>query len=124
MICTYIRGTTLRQDHATVDQSVEFRTASVVDNIKKRLHQDLLGVKPTNLCTCSENEIRQSKFIKSLTASTTRVDGRIQVMMPWTEASPPKQSNYGISLKRMFSAERSLQKMGVSMLSMRKSKSF
>ena len=117
MIRTYIRGTTLRQDHATVDQSVEFRTASVVDNIKKRLHQDLL-------CTCSENEIRQSKFIKSLTASTTRVDGRIQVMMPWTEASPPKQSNYGISLKRMFSAERSLQKMGVSMLSMRKSKSF
>ena len=32
--------------------------------------------------------------------------------MPWKEAGPPKQSNYDIALKRMFSAEKSFQKKG------------
>ena len=79
-------------------QSVEIRRACVVEDIKKRLQQDLLGVKPTNLCSCSENEICESKFVNSFAASTTLVIGRIQVKMPWTEAGPPKQSNYGIAL--------------------------
>ena len=30
--------------------------------------------------------------------------------MPWKEAVPPKQSNYDIALKRMFSAEKPFQK--------------
>ena len=37
--------------------------------------------------------------MKSLAASTTLVDGRIQVRMPWKEAGSPKQSNYDIALK-------------------------
>ena len=93
-------------------QSIEVGTVSIVEDIKKLLHQDLLGVKPTKLCTCSENVLRESKFVKSLAASTTLVDGRIQVRMPWKEAGPPKQSNYDIALKRMFSAEKSFQKKG------------
>ena len=32
--------------------------------------------------------------------------------MPWTEAGPPKQSNYGIALKRLFSTERPFQEKG------------
>ena len=93
-------------------RSIEVGTVSIVEDIKKLLHQDLLGVKPTKFCTGSENVLRESKFVKSLAASTTLVDGRIQVRMPWKEAGPPKQSNYDITLKRMFSAEKSFQKMG------------
>ncbi|XP_068707535.1 uncharacterized protein [Montipora foliosa] len=106
----YVMGQFEKNNSTTSEiQSVEIRTANVIDEIKELLHQDLLGVKPTNLCACSENEIRESKFVKSLAASTTLVDGRIQVKMPWTEAGPPKQSNYGIALKRLFSTERSFQ---------------
>ena len=93
-------------------QSVEVGTISVVDDIKKLLHQDLLGVKPTKLCTCSENVLRESKFVKSLAISTTLVHGRIQVKMHWKEGGPPKRSNFDIALKRMFSAEKSFQKKG------------
>ena len=93
-------------------QSIEVGTVSAVEDIKKLLHQDLLGVKPTKLCTCSENVLRESKFMKSLAASTTLVDGRIQVKMPWKEGGPPKRSNYDIAQKRMFSAEKSFQKKG------------
>ena len=50
-------------------QSAEVGTASVMDDIKKLLHQDL-GVKPTKLHTCSENELRERKFMRSLTTSS------------------------------------------------------
>ena len=93
-------------------QSIEVGTVSVEEDIKKLLHQDLLGVKPTKLCTCTENVLRESKFVKSLAASTTLADGRIQVKMPWKEGGPPKRSNYDIALKRMFSAERGFMKKG------------
>ena len=109
----YVMGQFEKNNSTTSEiQLVEVRTANAVDDIKELLHQDLLGVKPTNLCTCSENEIRESEFVKSLAASTTLVDGRIQVKMPWAEADPPKQSNYGIALKRLFSTVRSFQKKG------------
>ena len=93
-------------------QSIEVGTVSVEEDIKKLLYQDLLGVKPTKLCTCTENVLRESKFVKSLAASTTLVDGRIQVKMPWKEGGPPKRSNYDIALKRMLSAERGFMKKG------------
>ena len=91
-------------------QSVEVGTVSIVEDIKSLIHQDLLGVKPTELCTCSDNVLRENKFVKSLSNSTTLVDGRIQVKMPWSERGPPKHSNYSIALRRMYSAEKSFQK--------------
>ena len=93
-------------------QSIEVGTVSALEDIKKLLYQDLLRVKPTNLCTCSENVLCKSKFVKSLTASTTLFDGTIQVKMPWKEGGPPKRSNYDIALKRMFSTEKSFLKRG------------
>ena len=45
--------------------------------------------------------------MKALLASTIIIDGRVQVKMPWKEAGPPRQSNYDIALKRMYSAEKS-----------------
>ena len=57
-------------------QSVEVGTVSIEDDIKKLLYQDTLRVKPTELCTCTDNVLRENKFVKSL---STLVDGRIQV---------------------------------------------
>ena len=44
-------------------QSIEEGTVSVVEDIKKRLHQDLLGVKPTKLCTSTENVLDSSTVL-------------------------------------------------------------
>ena len=91
-------------------QSVDVGTVSIVDDVMKLLHQDQLGVKPTELCTCSDNVLQENKFVKSLSDSTTLVDGRMQVGMPWKESGPPKCSNYDIAIKRMYSAEKSFKK--------------
>jgi len=56
-------------------QPIEVGTVSVVEDIKKLLHQDLLSDKPTKHCTCSENVLRESKFVNFLAASTTLVAG-------------------------------------------------
>ena len=93
-------------------QSVDVSHASVMENVNKLIQQDLMGIKPTRFCTCSENELRENKFVKSISRSTTLVDGRIQVKMPWKEKGPPKRSNYDIAMKRMQSAERSFKKKG------------
>ena len=79
--------------------SVDVGTISVKENIDTLLQQDQLGVKPTKLCTCTDNELRENKFVRSLSESTTLVDGRIQVKMPWKETGPPQKSNYEIALK-------------------------
>ena len=44
-------------------QSIEVGTVSVEEDIKKLLHQDLLGVKPTKLCTCTENALDSSTVL-------------------------------------------------------------
>ena len=91
-------------------QSVNVGTMSMEECVNKLLQQDQMGLKPTQLCTCSENVLRENKFVKSLSESTVLVDGRIQVKMPWKEQGPPKHSNYDIAVKRMYSAERSFEK--------------
>ena len=58
-------------------QSVDVGTISVMEDLNTLLQQDLIGVKPTELCTCSESELRENRFVKSLSESTTMVDGRI-----------------------------------------------
>ena len=91
-------------------QSVDVGTISVMEDLNTLLQQDPIGVKPTELCTCSESELRENRFVKSLSESTTMVDGRIQIKMPWKEDGPPKHSNYDITLKRTYSTERSFQR--------------
>ena len=89
--------------------SVDVDTMSIRENIVMLLQQDQLGVKPTKFCTCTDNELRENKFVRSLSESTTIVDGRIQVRMPWKETGPPQESNYDIALKRMSSSEKSFK---------------
>ncbi|PFX23288.1 hypothetical protein AWC38_SpisGene12174 [Stylophora pistillata] len=97
-------------EYMTEIRSIDVGTVSAIEDIEKLVHQDLLGVKPTEMCTCSENALRENRFVKALSASTTLENGRVQVKMPWKESGPPKQSNYGIALKRMYSAEKSFKK--------------
>ena len=91
-------------------RSVDVATLSAVEDIKKLINQDFLGVRPTELCTCSKNALCENKFVKALSTSTTLVDGRVQVKMPWKEAGLQKRSNYDLALKRMYSAEKSFKK--------------
>ena len=104
----YVLGQ-LATSNSTI-QSVNVETVSVAEDLNILLQQDLIGVKPTELCTCSDNELRENKFVKSLSESTRLVDGRVQIKMPWKEDDPPKRSNHDIALKRMHATERSFQK--------------
>ena len=78
--------------------------------MKNLFTQDMLGVKPTEMCVCTDNVLEENKFVKSLEQSTKMVDGRVQVKMPWKDAGPPKSSNYDLALKRMYSAERDFKR--------------
>ena len=55
--------------------STEVGTINAVEDMKKLLTQDMLGVKPTELCTCSDNDLKENKFIKSITKSTHKWAG-------------------------------------------------
>ena len=43
-------------------QSVDVGTISVIEDLNILLQQDLIGVQPTELCTCSDSELRENKF--------------------------------------------------------------
>ena len=45
-------------------RSVNVAPLSAVEDIKKLVHQDFLGVRPTELCTCSENALRENTLSK------------------------------------------------------------
>ena len=85
--------------------SIEVGTVDVLEDMKKLLTQDMLGVRPTELCTCRDNDLKENKFIKSLAESTQIVEGRIQRRMPWNGVGPPKERNYDVAYKRMISSE-------------------
>ena len=50
----------------------------------------MLGVRPTELCTCRDNYLNENKFIESIAESTQIVEGRIQVRISWNGEGPPK----------------------------------
>ena len=89
--------------------SVDVGTVSVLEDMRKLLTQDTMGVKPTKLCTCTDDALRENKFVKTIQSTELR-DGRLQVKMPWKESGPPKQSNYDIALKRMLSSEKTFSR--------------
>ena len=90
--------------------SIDVGIVDVLEDMKKLLTQDMLGVRPTELCTCRDNDLKENKFIKSIAESTQIVEGRIQVRMPWNGEGPPKESNYDVAYKRMISSEKSFKK--------------
>ena len=94
--------------------SVDVSTINTVEDMKALLSQDLLGVRPTELCSCRDNVLKENKFVKSITKSTKIVDGRVQVRMPWNDSGPPLKSNYETAYVRMLSTEKTFQKKNCS----------
>ena len=107
----YVLGVVGSEDDDKVSRtiSVEVGTISAEEDIKTLLTQDLLGVKPTKMCTCTDEMLKENKFIKSLADSTKIIDGRVEVKMPWKEGGPPRQSNYRIAYQRMLSSEKTFR---------------
>ncbi|KXJ27593.1 hypothetical protein AC249_AIPGENE7689 [Exaiptasia diaphana] len=89
---------------------VDVDATDTLQDMKNLFTQDMLGVKPTEMCICTDNVLEENKFVKSLEQSTKIVDERVQVKMPWKDAGPPKSSNYDLALKRMYSAERDFKR--------------
>ena len=79
----YILGQ-LAMDNLRI-QSADVGTISMTEESNILLQQDLIGVKPTKLCTCRDSELRENKFVKSHSDSKKLRDGRIQVKMPRKE---------------------------------------
>ena len=97
-------------DQSSAIRSVDVGTVSALEDMTKLLLQDTLGVKPTELCTCKDNELKENKFIKSIADSTEIVDGRVQVRMPWSDDGPPKENNYDVAFQRMLSSEKTCKR--------------
>ena len=111
----YVLGQFTSQENQLPEiKSVDVGTVSVTDDINTLLTQDLLGVKPTSLCSCKDETLKENKFIKAISKSTEMIDGRIQVRMPWKDSGPPKESNYQMAHDRMISFERTLQRKNCS----------
>ena len=82
-----------QEDQSSGINSVDVGTVSALEDMKKLLVQDMLGVKPTELCTCSDNDLKENKFIKSITESTQQiVDGRVQVRMHGKMVDPQRRA--------------------------------
>ena len=61
---------------------------------------DVLGVKPTRLCTCLYTEISEARFIKHVKPTTTiSNEGRVQAQMLWKPGYPDALPN---NYKRAF----------------------
>ncbi|XP_064100917.1 uncharacterized protein LOC135211542 [Macrobrachium nipponense] len=57
---------------------------SHLEDLQKLYTSDVVGVKPTTLCVCSDREIAESQFIKHCRNKLCiNADGRMTVEMPW-----------------------------------------
>ena len=84
------------------------------NEMKNFFYGDILGVKPTSKCICSDNEISESSFIKHARA-TTRLDEscRVCVQMPWKTGYPTKlPNNYLRAKDQLLKRERQLKRNG------------
>ncbi len=61
------------------------------------------------MCTCTDDMLKENKFIKSLADSTKMINGRVEVKMPWKESGPLRQSNYNVAYQTMLSSEKSFR---------------
>ena len=68
----------------------------------KLLTQDMLGVRPTELCTWGDNDLKENKFIKLIAELTQIVEGRIQVRMPWNGEETPMRAITMLHKKEWF----------------------
>ena len=84
------------------------------NEVQTFFYGDILGVKPTSMCVCSDNEILESRFIKHMEETTqVDLDGRVCVRMPWKSGFPDKlPNNYVRARDQLFKREDQLLRNG------------
>ena len=102
----YIYGGLLNEPTESVNNVVSINHIDMreINNLETFFYGDVIGVKPTTLCTCSDVEIAESAFIKHVRATTTiNDDGRICVKMPWKPGYPDDlPNNYKFAEEQMI----------------------
>ena len=80
------------------------------DNFNHFYQSELLGVKPSSICVCSDQEISESSFIKHVRNTTTKTpDSRVKMKMPWKSDYPEKlPNNFVQAYERLKSREKQL----------------
>jgi hypothetical protein len=93
---------------------VNFPSKSEDQQLRDFFHGDILGVKPTKFCTCSDTEISDTAFIKHVKATTTISDeGRVRIQMPWKPGFPEAlPNNYDRASTQMEKREKRLVRDG------------
>jgi len=56
-----------QENQPTQIRSADVETINAVEDMKTLLTQDMLGVKPTEWCTCGDNDLKVNNFIKPIT---------------------------------------------------------
>ncbi|XP_064115221.1 uncharacterized protein LOC135221349 [Macrobrachium nipponense] len=85
-----------------------------LEDLQKLYTSDVVGVKPTTLCVCSDKEIAESQFIKHCRNKLCiNADGRMTVKMPWKPGFPEAlECNKPQAEIRLMSQEKRLIKNG------------
>ena len=114
---SYIYGGLNHPPHSALNNviSVNFidlTAASETAQLKDFFYSDVIGVKPTSICSCSDNEIAEAVFIKHV-KKTTRIndEGRVEVSAPWRPGFPEcLPNNFAMAkdqmLRRLSQCER------------------
>ena len=80
--------------------------------LNKFFYNDILGVKPTSMCVCSDKEVAEAAFIKHVKQTThINSDGRVSTAIPWKPGFPENlPNNYERAYDVMMKMENRLEK--------------
>ena len=112
----YISGGLTKSGEGTVNNriNVNFISKHEESELQRFLYSDIIGVQPTSLCVCTDNEISESNFIKHVHETTTMSDeGRVKVEMPWARGFPkllPKPNNFYRAKDQLLRRETNLKR--------------
>ena len=96
----------------TNSQSIHHVQRLEEEDLKSLFYCDVVGVKPTSACVCSDKELAEAKFLKHAKATPEITDkGRIRVSMPWRDGFPEALPfNKAKTVARMFQQENALKR--------------
>ena len=96
----------------TNSQSIHHVQRLEEEDLKSLFYSDVVGVKPTSACVCSDKELAEAKFLKHAKATTEITDeGRIRVSMPWRDGFPEALPfNKAKTVARMLQQENALKR--------------
>ena len=92
----YIFNKMNQRPKKTVNQVLAIHSLGSVEDEEYRnfFYGDVLGVKPSSRCVCSDAEIAESSFIKHVRDNTVmNEEGRVQMKVPWKPGFPENLGN-------------------------------